>query len=162
SVFKSLMEKYDVQEVYCNRDYKPEAIKRDTEIYQYLKGKDIPFRAFKDQVIFDKNEIVKQDGKPYKVYTPYANKWRETLQKKDYQPVKMNWKNLYQLDFKEILSLKEIGFEKTDMTFEKPVLESKIIDNYDKTRDFPAENGTTRLGIALRFGLRKSKNLTKI
>lgn len=151
-VFKSLMKKYDVGEVYCNRDYDHDAIKRDTEIHQFLKEKEIPFRAFKDQVIFDRNEIVKQDGKPYKVYTPYANKWRETLQKKDYQPVKMNWKNLYQLDFKEILSLKEIGFEKTDMTFEKPVLESKIIDNYDKTRDFPAENGTTRLGIALRFG----------
>lgn len=152
SVFKSLMEKYDIGEVYCNRDYEPDAIHRDTEIYQFLKEKEIPFRAFKDQVIFDKNEIVKQDGKPYKIYTPYANKWRETLQKEDYQPVKMNWNNLYQLDFKKMLSLKEIGFEKTDMTFGKPVLESKIIDNYDKTRDFPAENGTTRLGIALRFG----------
>lgn len=152
TVFKSLTQKYEVQEVFCNRDYEPEAIKRDSEIYQYFKEREIPFRAFKDQVIFDKNEIVKKDGDPYKVYTPYAKKWRQSLKKKDYQSSKMNVANLLQQDFKTIHSIEDIGFEKTEMTFEEPTLASSIIDDYDKTRDFPAENGTTRLGMALRFG----------
>lgn len=151
-VFKALSEKYDIQAVYCNRDYEPEAIKRDTAIYQYFKAKNIPFKAYKDQVIFDKSEVVKNDGAPYKVYTPYANKWRQTLQEKEVQSIKMNWENLLQQDFKKIHSLKDIGFEKTDMNYVKPVLDRSIIDDYDKTRDFPAKNGTTRLGIALRFG----------
>lgn len=151
-VFKTLAIDYNIQAVYCNRDYEPEAIRRDTEIYQYFKDKNSLFKACKDQVIFDKNEIVKNDGTPYTVYTPYAKKWRESLQKKDYESVKMNWGNLLQQDFENVLSLKNVGFEKTDMVFENPTLDSSIIDDYDKTRDFPAENGTTRLGIALRFG----------
>lgn len=151
-VFKTLAIDYNIQAVYCNRDYEPEAIRRDTEIYQYFKDKNSLFKACKDQVIFDKNEVVKNDGTPYTVYTPYAKKWRESLQKKDYESVKMNWGNLLQQDFENVLSLKNVGFEKTDMVFENPTLDSSIIDDYDKTRDFPAENGTTRLGIALRFG----------
>lgn len=151
-VFKTLSENYDIQAVFCNRDYEPEAIQRDTKIYQYFEDKNIPFKAYKDQVIFDKNEVVKKDGNPYTVYTPYGRKWRETLQKKDYESVKINSDNLFQQDSSNIHSLVEIGFEKTDITFEKPTLKSAIIDDYDKTRDFPAENGTTHLGIALRFG----------
>lgn len=151
-VFKQLSENYDLQAVYCNRDYEPDAIARDTEIYKFFEKKKIPFKAHKDQVIFDKKEILKNDGKPYQVYTPYANKWKEKLQKENYQPVKMNWENLFQQDFKKVHSLKEIGFKKTDMVFEVPVLNESIIDTYDKTRDYPAKNGTTRLGIALRFG----------
>ncbi|WP_225974262.1 cryptochrome/photolyase family protein [Arachidicoccus ginsenosidivorans] len=151
-VFKTLSENYNIQAVYCNRDYEPEAIKRDTEVYQYFKDKHIPFKACKDQVIFDKNEVVKNDGTPYTVYTPYAKKWQERLQKKDYESVKMNWKNLLQQGFSTIHSVEVIGFGKTDMVFKRPTLESSIIDSYGKTRDFPTENGTTRLGMALRFG----------
>lgn len=152
NVFKTLIENYIIQAVYCNRDYEPNAIKRDTEVYQYFKDKHILFKACKDQVIFDKNEVVKNDGTAYTVYTPYAKKWQERLEKKDYESAKMNWENLFQQDFSTIHSLEDIGFEKTDMVFKKPILESSIIDSYNKTRDFPAENGTTRLGIALRFG----------
>ncbi|HET8838876.1 MAG TPA: deoxyribodipyrimidine photo-lyase [Flavobacteriaceae bacterium] len=152
AVFKSLSANYNIQAVFCNRDYEPDAIKRDKEIYTYFKEKNILFKAFKDQVIFDKSQVVKDDGNPYIVYTPYAKKWRKTLQKSDYESVRMNWQNLFQQSFKKIHSLKDIGFEETDMKFIQPTIESEIIDEYDKTRDFPAENGTTRLGIALRFG----------
>ncbi|HET8809108.1 MAG TPA: deoxyribodipyrimidine photo-lyase [Flavobacteriaceae bacterium] len=152
AIFKSLSSAFDIQSVFCNRDYEPAAIERDTEIYNYFKAKNIPFKAYKDQVVFDKNEVVKKDGEPYTVYTPYAKKWRETLRKSDYESIQMKWENLFQQRYKKIHSLKEIGFEETDMDFTHPTLKSEIIDDYDKTRDFPAENGTTRLGIALRFG----------
>ena len=151
-IFKSLLEEYDIQKVICNRDYEPEAIQRDTEIYNFFKVQDIPFKAYKDQVIFDKKDILKKDGTPYTVYTPYSKQWREKLQPKDYQLVKPNYSNLLQEAPTNIHSLEDIGFEKTDMIFKTPELDGSIIDTYDKLRDFPAQKGTTKLGIALRFG----------
>ncbi len=151
-IFKLLCEKYDVQALYCNRDYEPQAIIRDTEILNYFKQKGIPFKAFKDQVIFDRDNVLKSDGKPYTVYTPYANKWKASIQTKDYVGVTINLDNVFPQDFSEICSLKKIGFVKTDVKFEKPFLDAQIIDEYDKYRDFPALQRTTQLGIALRFG----------
>lgn len=152
-VFKTLSEEFDIQTVFCNRDYEPQAIKRDTEIYNHFKTDQIPFKAYKDQVIFDKKDILKQDGDPYIVYSPYAKKWRAKLQPEDYAPAQSNFKNLFQHDAKAIDSLAEIGFEETDMVFEEPILKAGIIDTYDKTRDYPGEEqGTTRMGIHLRFG----------
>lgn len=151
-VFESLFEEYDIQGVVCNRDYEPEAIQRDTEIYNFFKAQGIPFKAYKDQVIFDKNDILKKDGMPYTVYTPYSKQWRAKLQPEDYKSVKPNYANLFQKPSANIHSLKDIGFEKTDMVYEEPELDAAIIDTYDKLRDYPAIQGTTKLGIALRFG----------
>jgi deoxyribodipyrimidine photo-lyase len=151
-IFKILSEEYAIQSVFCNRDYEPQAIKRDTEIYTYFKDRNIPFKAFKDQVIFDKNEIVKNDGTPYTVYTPYSKKWKERLTEKDLEVHQTNSIHFLKQDFIEIHSLKNIGFEKTDLIFETPNLDATIIDEYDKYRDYPALQRTTQLGIALRFG----------
>lgn len=151
-IFQKLDEQFDIEAVYCNRDYEPEAIKRDTDIYHFFKEKNIPFKAYKDQIIFDKDDIVKDDGKPYAVYTPYSKKWKENLQPGNYQFYKTDLSKFYQQHFSEILSLKEIGFKKTDMVFEKPTLDKKIIDTYHKYRDYPAMQKTTQLGIAFRFG----------
>lgn len=151
-IFKMLLEEFDVQAVFCNRDYEPQAIKRDTEMYHFFSEQNIPFKAYKDQVIFDKNEVLKNDGTPYTVYTPYSKKWKERLTAEHYKPYQTDFLNFLKQDFKEIHSLKEIGFEKTDMIFETPKLDISIIKEYDKYRDYPALQGTTQLGIALRFG----------
>ena len=151
-VFKMLSEKYAVQGVFCNRDYEPQAIKRDTEIYQFFNEQNIPFKAFKDQVIFDKNDVLKNDGTPYTVYTPYSKKWKELLTEKDYKSYNPDCTNFFRQRFAEIHSLNEFGFEKTDITFDPPKLDAKIIDEYDKFRDYPAMQRTTELSIALRFG----------
>lgn len=151
-IFKSLSEEYDIQGVFCNRDYEPEAIKRDKELYDYFQAQETPFKAYKDQVIFDKNEIVKNDGLPYTVYTPFSKKWKENLTPDHYKLVKLKFDQLFPQKFHKIKTLQEIGFEKTEMNFEVPKLDPKIIDEYDKYRDFPAMQHTTQLGIALRFG----------
>ena len=151
-IFQQLSQEYDIQAVFCNRDYEPQAIERDTEIYNFFKSQLIPFKAFKDQVIFDKNEVVKNDGTPYTVYTPYAKKWKERLTERDYITHKADFNHFLKQDFTEIHSLKDIGFKKTEFHFDTPKLEAKIIDEYDKYRDFPALQKTTQLGIALRFG----------
>lgn len=152
AVFKALSEAYAIQAVYCNRDYEPQAIRRDTEIYQFFKQQNIPFKAFKDQVIFDKNDVLKNDGMPYTVYTPYSRKWKELLTAENYKSYNPDPTNFFRQDFVEIHSLNEVGFEKTDMVFHPPELDAGIIDEYDKWRDYPACQGTTQLGIALRFG----------
>lgn len=151
-IFKSLSEEFDIQSVFCNRDYEPQAMERDKELYQYFHYKNIPFKAYKDQVIFDKNEIVKKDGLPYTVYTPFSKKWRESLTPQHYKIFDLNLKNLFQSKYKNIISLEKLGFIKSDLKFASPKLDSKIINEYDKYRDFPALQHTTQLGIALRFG----------
>ena len=151
-IFKTLLEEYDIQSVFCNRDYEPQAIERDANIFYYLQQKNIPFKAYKDQVIFDKKDILKNDETPYVVYTPYARRWREKLTEGDYKIYKPKLNNLMQLEGAETHSLKDIGFEKTDILYSAPKLDAQIIDDYDKHRDYPALQGTTQLGTALRFG----------
>jgi deoxyribodipyrimidine photo-lyase len=151
-VFKILSKNYAIQGVFCNRDYEPQSIKRDKKIYQFFNEQNIPFKAFKDHVFFDKNDVLKNDATPYTVYTPYSKKWKELLTKVDYKSYDLDCNNFFRQDFTETLSLSEIGFEKTDILFETPKLEAKIIDEYDKFRDYPAMHRTTELGIALRFG----------
>jgi len=151
-IFKMLSEKFNIQAIYCNRDYEPKAIERDQEICQFFKERNIPFKAYKDQVIFDKNDVLKNNGTPYTVYTPYSNRWKELLTTAHYELYKTDFTNFLKQDFKEIHSLQEIAFEKTDIAFEIPKLDRSIIDEYDKYRDYPALQQTTHLGIALRFG----------
>ena len=151
-VFKSLLEEYDIQSVFCNRDYEPQAIERDASIFYYLQERNIPLKAYKDQVIFDKKDILKNDDTPYVVYTPYARKWREKLTANDYQAYQPDLKNLLQQNGSNIHTLNDIGFEKTNILYTKPELDAQIINEYDKQRDYPALQGTTRLATALRFG----------
>jgi deoxyribodipyrimidine photo-lyase len=152
AIFRMLHSAYDIKAVFCNRDYEPQAIKRDKDICEFLEGRGIPFKAFKDQVIFDRNDILKNDGTPYTVYTPYAKKWRENLKFEHYISFQNSFSKFYQQSFSEIISLKEIGFKKTDILFDIPKLDKEIIDYYDKYRDYPAMQRTTQLGTALRFG----------
>lgn len=151
-IFKQLAGDFEVETVFCNRDYEPQAIKRDREITDFLNKNKIKFSDFKDQVIFEKDDVLKADNSPYTVFTPYSRKWKENFNLVKAEKYEGDFKNFIQIKHENIISLKEIGFEKTDFEFRKPTLEKKIIDTYDKHRDFPALDHTTRLGIALRFG----------
>lgn len=149
---KYLTETYHVDAFYCNRDYEPQALTRDNEIRSYLAAKKIAFHDYKDQVIFDRSEIVKDDGSPYTVYTPYANKWRAALKPGHYAPQSPAGGRYLAMEPSNIMSLEAIGFRRTDMVFENPRLDAHTIGQYDRYRDYPAMNRTSHLGIALRFG----------
>ncbi|RZK48222.1 MAG: deoxyribodipyrimidine photo-lyase [Pedobacter sp.] len=154
-IFKQLNAAYDIQAVYCNRDYEPQAIKRDTAIYDYFQSIGISFKAFKDQVIFDKSDILKADGTPYTVYTPYSHKWKELLRQKPYAGSQTNshsFANFLKLTSLPIISLEALGFVKTAIRYSQPSLNEKLIADYHQHRDYPAKNATSRLGIAIRFG----------
>ena len=151
-IFKKLTEQYQIQTIYCNRDYEPQAIKRDQAVKTQLQKYDIDFYDFKDQVIFEQAEIVKADGLPYTVYTPYAKKWRTELLPEHYKAAKTSFANFLKVQPHEIISLTDIEFQKTDLSLQKPTPDFDIIKDYNKYRDFPSLDKTSHLGIALRFG----------
>ena len=153
-VITHLISKYNIAGIFTNHDYEPLAIERDAQIKTILDKREIPFNTFKDQVIFEKEEVIKDDGKPYTVYTPYANKWRAYWANhipKIHPSVKLMD---YFMDIKplKIPSLKEIGFEKTDLIVPPVKWDTSLIKKYADQRNFPAIKGTTQLSVHLRFG----------
>lgn len=152
--FEELVSKYNIEKVFCNHDYEPKAMHRDFEVENFLKTKSIDFHSYKDQVRFEKYDILKADNTPYTVFTPYSKKWKLLLNDEGlpYYDSENYLNQLVQkLDLRKF-TLEEIGFTKTDMQFSEPILEIDIIGDYNEHRDFPAKNHTTHLGIALRFG----------
>jgi deoxyribodipyrimidine photo-lyase len=165
-VFKKLLQDYDVVSVFTNHDYEPYAIERDEVIKNLLTQKNIDFKSFKDHVIFEKDEVLKDDGKPYTVYTPYSKKWKTILADfyLEAYPVKKYFKNFYKQPPQRIPTLEEIGFIETGKKFPPKKPTKGLIKNYNQTRDFPEAEGTSRLGIHLRFGtvsIREIVSLTK-
>ena len=154
NVFNTYLKKYKIVGVYTNHDYEPLAIERDAEIKSLLEKNNIEFHSFKDQVIFEKEEVIKDDGKPYTVYTPYANKWR-TYWASHVPKIHPSIKLLdYFLDSKplSIPSLKQLGFNTTDLTVPPIVWDANLVKKYTDQRNFPAIKGTTQLSVHLRFG----------
>jgi deoxyribodipyrimidine photo-lyase len=152
-IWKDLLEEYDIGRVYANRDYEPYARKRDKEIYELLESKGIRFIGKKDQVIFEKNDVLKKDGDPYTVYTPYSRVWKANLGEDSMSSFPseeiQNWNKGKQ---NPIPSLSEMDFEPAGIEFPSRKPDTTIIRNYHKTRNFPSKDGTTRLSIHLRFG----------
>ncbi|MGY6561960.1 MAG: cryptochrome/photolyase family protein [Luteibaculaceae bacterium] len=153
--WQKITEKFNIKAVYTNRDYEPYAQQRDKEIYELLKEKGIDFKGYKDHVIFEKNEVTKDDGKPYTVFTPYSKKWKAALTPdmlKPY-PTKEYFSNLTKVTKHFPLpSLNEMGFEKKDYEYPSETAEKSIISKYGETRDIPSIKGTTRISVHLRFG----------
>lgn len=152
-VFNKIISENKIKSVFTNHDYEPYARKRDLDLYKVFSEKNIEFKTSKDQVVFEKNEVVKDDGTPYVVYTPYSNKWK-TLFKT------INLVNYNSEDYLEkialhsypFLSLTDIGFEKSKISPPNYDVSSNLIDNYESTRNFPSVNKTSYLGVYLRFG----------
>ena len=152
--FKKINQQFEIQAVYFNHDYEPYALDRDRKVIDYFSNQNIPVYTFKDQVIFDKDEVVKHDGSPYTVYTPYAKKWKEKFHQQEIisYPSKKHLYNLHKNESLNITSIQDIGFNPINFDFPKKDIQSQIINHYDKTRDIPSLNGTSRLSIHLRFG----------
>ena len=162
AVFESLLKKYKIKSVYTNRDYEPYALERDKSIKSFLEKKNVTYKSFKDQVIFEKDEVVKDDGNPYKVYTPYSRKWIETLNARGFETCKSETKlnSLASLEL-PYLTLKEIGFD--EKKFDIPLfnIDFKTIEKYEETRNFPYLNSTSRIGAHLRFGFVSIRKLVE-
>lgn len=152
--FEKLTRDYAISHVYANHDYEPYAIKRDKEISDFLMSKKIKFSSFKDQVIFEKNEVLKADGKPYTIYTPYSRVWKTNYLQcsKENFPSEDYLDNFIKMNPISFPTLSEIGFEKSSIDVPPLVIDKNLISNYELTRNFPAISGTSRLSVHLRFG----------
>lgn len=163
NAFKELVKEYDISGVYTNHDYEPDAHERDASVKTFLDSKGIGFHSYKDQCIFEKHEVTKDDGKPYTVFTPYSRKWKAAMTDfyiKPY-PTKKYVKNFFPTASIAIPSLKSLGFEKTDAAFPPNKTDSDLIRHYHQTRDIPGIRGTTRLSLHLRFGTVSIRALVK-
>lgn len=163
NVFKHLNNHYNINTVFYNHDYEPYALKRDQEVTAYLKSKNIEVYSYKDQVIFEKEEIVKKDSKPYTIFTPYARRWKEhfSLTSTESYPSEKMLKNFSNDAQINALSLEQIGFEKVNYTYPSKTIDINLLKNYDKTRDYPFLNGTSKLSVHLRFGTISIRQLVK-
>jgi deoxyribodipyrimidine photo-lyase len=160
--WNDIIKEYHVAAVYTNHDYEPYATKRDHAVKEKLHKHGIEFKTFKDQVIFEKNEVIKDDGKPYTVYTPYQRKWYSTLKPfylKAY-PTEKYLKNLLKIKALPVSSLKEMGFEQSAIPFPNQQYKD-VIGDYKATRDFPAIDGTSRISLHLRFGTVSIRELAR-
>ena len=149
-VFKSLLTEWEVAEVYANHDYEPYGIQRDEQIETLLQTKNIAFKSYKDQVMVEKSEVVKADGKPYTVYTPFKNKWLQHIDLNAVEPVFNPPKSNWYKSKGRLLSLKEMGFEKS--TIEVKSFNISDLGDYAVNRDLPAIDKTSYLSPHLRFG----------
>lgn len=170
TIWPQLMAEFNIGAVYTNRDYEPYADHRDTAVEQILAQKNIPFHTFKDHVIFEKAEVVKDDQSPYIVFTPYSRKWLAKMDSRKMRVVQEDgtiqydsfyltsypnhkyFHNLYPTTPLPFLELEQMGFLQSNTVFPSVTVARSLITNYDKTRNFPALKGTSRLGIHFRFG----------
>lgn len=154
AVLNEITIQYDVSTVYYNHDYEPYALERDTAVSKLLESKSIAFKSYKDQVIFEKNEITKDDGLPYKVYTPFSKKWLAAFNSEDCKPYDSEklLDNTYKSNSLSWIDLSAMGFEPNPVKIAPYKVEKEIIENYEATRNFPAVDGTSKLGPHLRFG----------
>ena len=152
-VFEQLANENKISNVYTNHDYEPYARNRDLAVFQIFKKHNIGFKTFKDQVIFEKSEVTKDDGLPYVVYTPYSRKWKEK-----FSTIKLE--NYNSEDFLDhisnhnypFLNLEDIGFKESTIKVTPFDISNTLIHNYEATRNFPNQNKTSYLGAYLRFG----------
>ncbi|MEN8884997.1 MAG: deoxyribodipyrimidine photo-lyase [Winogradskyella sp.] len=153
-IFAQLIKEHTIGSVFTNHDYEPYATERDNTIKEFLKDKNIEFKTYKDHVIFEKNEVVKKDGKPYMVYTPYMRIWKEKFKTIDFKiyDTKSLFGNLIKDTNTVNLSLTDIGFKTSSQPITAYDVNPKVIQNYEETRNFPAQDSTSRLGPHLRFG----------
>jgi deoxyribodipyrimidine photo-lyase len=149
-VFKELSRENPELVVYTNRDYEPYAIKRDEDINQLLLENGSSLISCKDQVIFEKNEVVKNDGLPYTVFTPFKNKWLAKFKEEGlHVELELNSGN-FNKSSHAFPSLKELGLEKSSI--EVPSFSLEKVHNYEETRNFPFLDSTSKIGPHLRFG----------
>ena len=163
AIFEQLLKDHNIRHIYTNRDYEPYAKTRDEKIRKLANDEKVEFHTYKDQVIFEKNEIVKSNGDPYVVYTPYMKLWKETFSE---EKLKIHYtseflKNLVQNKKFPNLSLEDIGFTKSSIKVPEYEVTPSLINEYRNTRNFPAKDATSHLGPHLRFGTVSIRKMMK-
>ena len=165
-IIPKIAQELNCSSVYFNNDYEPYALQRDQEIQVSLNKIKIEFIGKKDHVIFEKNEVLKDDGKPYTIFTPYSRKWKANLKEEDlreYSIEKYSGNLVQKQQGEASITLEEMGFEsKVLHDFPNRIAKNEILKNYHISRNFPAVKGTSKLSLHLRFGTISIRKLALI
>lgn len=171
SIFEKLLSNHSVENIYANEDYEPYATKRDRKVSKLCEKNNCKFHSFKDHVIFRGDEVLKSDGSPYRVYTPYMRSWMKNLRPAHIKEYKPSFKSLTYASINEnsISTLEEIGFSKTEIPLLSGEKAAKrdfkkflpIIDAYDTNRDFFGKKGTSLMSVHIRFGCISMRELVR-
>lgn len=161
NAFSFLLNNYKINEVFANSDYEPQSVTRDFEINELLEKHGSKLLLFKDQVIFEKNEVIKNDGKPYTVFTPYSKKWKMQLHAVRLFNSENLIHNFWPTRLFNLPLLSELGFAASEIPIPKNELNDSILRNYETTRNYPSVNGTSKLGIHIRYGTIGIRNLVQ-
>ena len=165
-IIPKIAQELNCSSVYFNNDYEPYALQRDQEIHISLNKIKIEFIGKKDHVIFEKNEVLKDDGKPYTIFTPYSRKWKANLKEEDlreYSIEKYSGNLVQKKQDEALITLEEMGFEsKVLHDFPDRIAKNEILKNYHLSRNFPAVKGTSKLSLHLRFGTISIRKLALI
>ena len=162
-MWEEILSNYDVRAVYTNHDYEPYAKERDEGVRKLLEEHNISFHTYKDQVIFEKDEIMTKSGSFYKVFTPYKKAWLKKLDDAMLESFTsgLRFDNWYQTAPIPMPSLADLGFERADIEIPPNRIDEEVINHYQKKRDYPAQDGTTRLGVHLRHGTLSIRKLAR-
>lgn len=156
TLWPQILSDYPVAAVYTNRDYEPYARQRDGALHKLFESKGVAFHHYKDHVILEAKEVLKDDGLPYTVFTPYSRKWKAKLQAVDLESRGsadiFTPERLHQTTPLPLPTLEALGFAPTAIDFPKEEVSDALIKVYDEQRNFPGIRGTSRLGVHLRFG----------
>lgn len=164
NAWKTFIGQHNIKAVYTNHDYEPYAIRRDAAIEKILKVSGIAFHSFKDQVIFEKNEVAKDDGSPYTVFTPYWKKYLQLLDETKWKafPSENHLNKLSPDHWEKIIPLEKMGFKKSNGEID-PVLPSvSLLKNYGEKREFPSKGRTSGMSVHLRFGTVSIRQLVNL
>jgi deoxyribodipyrimidine photo-lyase len=154
-IIADLVARFPVKRVFANEDYEPEAKRRDDEIARMFREKTVDFQLFADQLVFNPGMVLKSDGTPYSVFTPFANRWKQLLAAHSMPDFSIdefvgNLSSQVQL---EVFDFNRLGYRfdfANSIAFKVP---EQTIIHYHDTRNFPAlTDGTTHVGVHLRFG----------
>ncbi len=162
-VWERILERYDVRLVTANHDHEAYGVERDTAIAALFPARGIPFRTYKDISIFERSEVLKDDGGPYTVYSPYMRKWRAqfTPEMAKAFPSEDHLSNLWKTEAFPFPSLEDLGFEPTDLEIPSTSLSDELLRHYAAARNFPAVAGTSRMSVHLRFGTVSARELVR-
>lgn len=160
AIWELISTKYRIHAVYANHDYETYGQLRDEKVRNFLLDKGIGFYSFKDIVIFEKNEVLNISGQPYTVFTPYKNKWlskfieNENFEKTLLKDINISLlSNLYKVqNVSNLMPLSSIGFERSGIPIPSTRIDDDLMINFEKSRDYPALDATSKLGVHLRFG----------
>ena len=161
AVFTEIFNHWDVVNIFTNHDYERYGLERDVSIKTLAKEKGIDFRTYKDQVVFEKDEILSGAGTPYTVFTPYSRKWKALLAETVLPEYPSSSLSNYVSDTFVIPTLSEIGFQPSGLSFPENSVQDDLIKSYAQDRDFPAKPGTSRLSVHLRFGTVSIRSLVR-